>query len=155
MRFIKDGSNSTFNIFELCKKLILTLGAGVDDVGHHHERLHAVLVPVFRAGLGSSVHEPPDGLTGHSSLAVVAFPLARIRKQFPQSRHLRHDQQGLPVALQGDPLPQVQVAQLGHEGGFLPVAVRKCGQQNGPGVGRWCHPIICNRLSLKKISKQI
>ena len=90
----------------LCfEKFVIT--TGVDDVGDHHERVHVVLVPVFRAGPCPSVHEPPDGVVGHSSLVVVAFPLVGIRQQFPESRHLRHDQQGFPFAIQGDPLSQV------------------------------------------------
>ena len=82
---------------------------GVDDSGHHNERFHAVLASVLRVGARPTVPQfcPPD-----PALALVAFPLARLRQQFPQSRHLRHNQQGLSPTLQRNPLSQVRVSCL-------------------------------------------
>ena len=79
--------------------------AGVDDVGHHHECVHVVLAAVLRFSAGAPVPEPTRV---DPAVAVVALPLAWLRKQLPQSCHLRHHQQGLPVALPRDPLPQVR-----------------------------------------------
>lgn len=127
--------------------MFLTL-IGVDDIGDYNERLHVVLVPVFRAGFGPSVHEPPNGLSCDSAMVVFAFLVARLRQQFSQSSHLRDDQQRLPAALPRDPLSAMQVTQQRHEGRFLSIAVRQRGQQNGTCPGRWRQPVVCHRLSL-------
>lgn len=70
---------------------------GVDDAGNHHERLHALLVPLLRLGAGPAVRLAA-GL-GHPTLALFPLPLAGLRQQLPQSGHLRHYQQGLPASV--------------------------------------------------------
>jgi len=56
---------------------------GVHHAGHHHERVHRVLVAVFRAGAGQAVPQRP---VQHTRLAEQPVPVAGLRQLAAEPR---------------------------------------------------------------------
>lgn len=66
-------------------------GKGAESVhhaGHHHERVHRVLVTVLRAGAGQAVPQRP---VQHTQLAEQPVPVAGLRQLATQSREYNNN----------------------------------------------------------------